>query len=325
MNGPSILSKYVGQAEENIRELFADAAAEQAEMGDESELHIIIFDEMDAICRQRGSGGDGTGTRDSAVNQLLSMIDGVNSLNNILVIGMANRKELIDEALLRAGRFEVHVEIGLPKDSQGRLEILRIHTQSMKENGLLEPALVQDLFGSSDSRSESASESESSGVSKDSDATSTGTVASTLAEASGNFTPAEIAGVIRDAAGHAFARGFGSPADGDFGTAISISDPSALCDFKPCVQLQDMRIALQNAHPLFGNKGAEDEELREHFAAGLVPYGKSFVELNQKLEGMVEYVRMSSASAASAAASSAASSAASTSSAVCASSSKRRQ
>ena len=65
-------------------------------------LHTIIFDEMDAICKSRGSVRDGTGVSDSIVNQLLSKIDGVDSLNNILVIGMTNRKDMIDEAILRA-------------------------------------------------------------------------------------------------------------------------------------------------------------------------------------------------------------------------------
>ena len=63
-------------------------------------LHTIIFDEMDAICKSRGSVRDGTGVSDSIVNQLLSKIDGVDSLNNILVIGMTNRKDMIDEAIL---------------------------------------------------------------------------------------------------------------------------------------------------------------------------------------------------------------------------------
>lgn len=85
--GPEILNKYVGQSEENIRELFADAEQEQKERGDDSDLHIIIFDEIDAICKARGSTSNGTGVNDSIVNQLLSKIDGVDSLNNILLIG----------------------------------------------------------------------------------------------------------------------------------------------------------------------------------------------------------------------------------------------
>jgi len=64
------------------------------------------------------------------------MIDGVDSLNNILVIGMTNRKDLIDEAILRAGRFEVHIEVSLP-DEGGRVEILKIHTATMAKNKVL--------------------------------------------------------------------------------------------------------------------------------------------------------------------------------------------
>ena len=66
------------------------------------------------------------------VNQLLSKIDGVNQLNNILIIGMTNRLDMIDDALTRPGRLEVKIEIGLPKE-QGRAAILNIHTQKMKE------------------------------------------------------------------------------------------------------------------------------------------------------------------------------------------------
>ena len=70
------------------------------------------------------------------VNQLLTNIDGVEALNNILVVGMTNRKDLIDEAILRPGRFEVHIEIGLPTE-EGRLQILQIHTKQLQKNGLL--------------------------------------------------------------------------------------------------------------------------------------------------------------------------------------------
>ena len=87
--GPEILAPLVGQTEENIRLLFKEAKEEQEEKGDDSSLHIIIFDEIDAICKQRGSSStSGTGVYDTVVNQLLSMIDGVNALNNVLVIGM---------------------------------------------------------------------------------------------------------------------------------------------------------------------------------------------------------------------------------------------
>ena len=138
INGPEVLNKYVGQSEENIRKLFADAEKEYKEKGDESGLHIIIFDELDAVCKQRGSGaGGGTGVGDSVVNQLLSKLDGVDQLNNILLIGMTNRKDMIDDALLRPGRLEVQIEISLP-DEHGRLQILNIHTSKMREHGTLD-------------------------------------------------------------------------------------------------------------------------------------------------------------------------------------------
>lgn len=138
VNGPEILNKYVGASEENIRNLFADAEKEWKEKGDDSELHLIIFDEIDAICKSRGSSRDGTGVGDSVVNQLLSKIDGVDSCQNVIVIGMTNRKDMLDEALLRPGRFEVHIEVGLP-DLQGRVQIFTIHTSRARDNGMLAP------------------------------------------------------------------------------------------------------------------------------------------------------------------------------------------
>ncbi|TYK30894.1 vesicle-fusing ATPase [Cucumis melo var. makuwa] len=138
VNGPEVLSKFVGETEKNVRDLFADAENDQRTHGDQSELHVIIFDEIDAICKARGSTRDGTGVHDSIVNQLLTKIDGVESLNNVLLIGMTNRKDLLDEALLRPGRLEVQVEISLP-DENGRLQILQIHTNKMKENSFIAP------------------------------------------------------------------------------------------------------------------------------------------------------------------------------------------
>jgi len=173
VNGPEILDKYVGGAEEKIRALFSDAEKEQNAEGENSKLHTIIFDEIDAICKSRGSIRDGTGVHDSIVNQLLSKIDGVDSLNNILVIGMTNRKDMLDDALLRPGRLEVHVEIGLP-DEQGRLQILKIHTSSMKKHNRLGQDAENNL--------------------------------PQLAEMTKNFTGAEIEGMVKSAASFAFNR-----------------------------------------------------------------------------------------------------------------------
>ena len=171
VNGPEILNKFVGQSEENVRKLFQAAEQEYKEKGEASGLHIIIFDELDAICRQRGGKQDGTGTGDSIVNQLLAKMDGVEQLNNILLIGMTNRKELIDEALLRPGRLEVHMEIGLP-DEHGRLQILKIHTTKMTTNKMM---------------------------GRDVDLTE-------LSQITKNFSGAEINGLVRSATSFAFNR-----------------------------------------------------------------------------------------------------------------------
>ena len=133
VNGPKF---YVGQSEENIRALFREAEEEYKAKGDASQLHVIIFDEIDAICKQRGNRADSTGVGDSVVTQLLSKIDGINQIENILLFGMTNRLDMIDEALMRPGRFELMIEIGLP-NLKGRLEILLIHTASMTKNGHL--------------------------------------------------------------------------------------------------------------------------------------------------------------------------------------------
>jgi vesicle-fusing ATPase len=138
INGPELLSKYVGESEENVRKLFAEARRDQADLGDDSPLHVLIFDEFDSIAKPRGMDSDSTGVGSNVVNQLLSMIDGVDSLNNILLIAMTNRKDLIDPAILRPGRFETHIEISLP-DEHGRLQILNIHTKKMRENNILAP------------------------------------------------------------------------------------------------------------------------------------------------------------------------------------------
>ncbi|RYG68116.1 ATP-binding protein, partial [archaeon] len=173
VNGPEVLDKFVGGSEEKIRALFADAEKEQKEMGDASMLHIIIFDEMDAIMKTRGSTRDNTGVSDSIVNQLLSKIDGVDSLNNILIIGMTNRKDMIDEAILRPGRLEIHIEIPLPNE-HGRLQIINIKTAEMRRHNRITAECIERL--------------------------------PELAERAKNFTGAELEGLVRNAASFALAR-----------------------------------------------------------------------------------------------------------------------
>ena len=83
VNGPELFDKFVGETEKKIRDLFANAEKDQKENGDDSGLHVIVFDEIDSLCKARGTVSSGTGVNDSAVNQLLTKIDGVDSLNNI--------------------------------------------------------------------------------------------------------------------------------------------------------------------------------------------------------------------------------------------------
>lgn len=143
VNGPEILNKFVGQSEENIRNLFKEAEEEYKQKKEKSQLHIIIFDEIDAICKSRGTGTT-SGIGDQIVNQLLSKMDGVDSLDNVLVIGITNRFDLIDSALLRPGRFEIHLEISLP-DEKSRLEILNVHTKKMASNHILQDVNLEEI------------------------------------------------------------------------------------------------------------------------------------------------------------------------------------
>jgi len=171
VSGPEIFDKYVGGSEANVRKLFADAEQEQAARGSNSALHVIIFDEIDSICKSRAASASSSGAADNVVNQLLSKIDGVNALNNVLLIGMTNRKDLIDEAILRPGRLELQIEIGLPT-KEGRLEILKIHTRKLRDSGKLDKSVnLEDL-----------------------------------AERTKNFTGAELAGLVRVARSYAISR-----------------------------------------------------------------------------------------------------------------------
>lgn len=212
VNGPEILNKYVGASEENIRKLFEDAEKDYAAKKEAADLHIIIFDEIDAICKQRGTNRGGTGVHDTIVNQLLSKIDGVESPNNILVIGMTNRKDMIDSALLRPGRLEVHVEIGLP-DEAGRLQIWHIHTRKMHEAGYMADDV--DL--------------------------------QKLAEESKNFSGAEIEGVVKSASSYALYGSIDVTKGGGEVTKAVVGDKK-----KILVTMEDFRAALREVTPAFG-------------------------------------------------------------------------
>jgi transitional endoplasmic reticulum ATPase len=124
ISGPEIMSKFYGESEARLREIFQKAQ--------ETAPSIIFIDEMDAIAPKREEVTGEVERR--VVAQLLSLMDGIGSRGNIIVIGATNRPNAIDPALRRPGRFDREIEIGVP-DKQGRYEILQIHTRSMPLNG----------------------------------------------------------------------------------------------------------------------------------------------------------------------------------------------
>lgn len=149
-SAPELLDRWVGGSEKLVRSLFAEAEAELAACnGDatKSALHVVVLDEIDAVFRRRSAGEDsGEQTRASVVNQILSKLDGVNAIDNVLMIGMTNRRELLDEALLRPGRLEVQIEVPLP-DKEGRREILQIHFRALRHKGRLTMPLCCAIDG----------------------------------------------------------------------------------------------------------------------------------------------------------------------------------
>lgn len=120
INGPEIMSKYVGGSEERLREIFEEA--------EENSPSIIFIDELDAIAPKREEVTGEVERR--TVAQLLTLMDGLKSRGQVVVIGATNRVDSIDQALRRPGRFDREIEIGVP-DKDGRDEVLQIHTRGM--------------------------------------------------------------------------------------------------------------------------------------------------------------------------------------------------
>ncbi|AGB36902.1 CDC48 family AAA ATPase [Natronococcus occultus] len=121
VKGPELFDKYVGESEKGVREVFEKARANAPT--------IIFFDEIDAIASKRGSGSGDSNVGERVVSQLLTELDGLEELEDVVVVAASNRPELIDDALLRPGRLDRHVEVGEP-DTDARREIFRIHTQN---------------------------------------------------------------------------------------------------------------------------------------------------------------------------------------------------
>ena len=109
IKGPELLNKYVGETERHIRLIFQRAR----EKASEGTPVIVFFDEMDSVFRTRGSGVS-SDVENTIVPQLLSEIDGVEGLENVIVIGASNREDMIDPAILRPGRLDVKIKIERP-------------------------------------------------------------------------------------------------------------------------------------------------------------------------------------------------------------------
>ncbi len=130
INGPEVVSTEYGETEAKLRNIFHEAS--------HSRPSVILIDELDVIAPKRSETGSFTSTR--IVSQLLTLLDGMRKMDDVIVIGTTNRIDSIEPAMRRAGRFDKEVFIP-PPDTNGRLEILRIHTRAMP----LSPELVDDL------------------------------------------------------------------------------------------------------------------------------------------------------------------------------------
>ena len=120
IKGPELLSKWVGESEKGVREIFRKAR--------QAAPCIIFLDEVDALVPRRSSGGSGSHVTENVVSQILTEIDGLEELHNVLIIGATNRLDIVDEALLRPGRFDRIIEVPNP-DAKGRQHIFEIHTK----------------------------------------------------------------------------------------------------------------------------------------------------------------------------------------------------
>jgi transitional endoplasmic reticulum ATPase len=135
VKGPEFLSKWVGESEKAIRETFRKART--------SAPCIIFLDELDAIAPIRGRSAD-SGVSERVISQLLTEMDGLETLNNVVLVAATNRPDIIDPALLRAGRFGRHIEISLP-DEETREKIFEIHLKNIPKGDIDLKDLVKKM------------------------------------------------------------------------------------------------------------------------------------------------------------------------------------
>ncbi|KAL1006167.1 hypothetical protein UPYG_G00068760 [Umbra pygmaea] len=134
VKGPELINMYVGQSEENVRDVFFKARA--------AAPCIIFFDELDSLAPNRGRSGDSGGVMDRVVSQLLAELDGLHSTGDVFVIGATNRPDLLDQSLLRPGRFDKLVYVGINEDKVSQLQVLKAIVRKFK----VEPSVsLQDV------------------------------------------------------------------------------------------------------------------------------------------------------------------------------------
>ncbi|MFB6120564.1 MAG: CDC48 family AAA ATPase [Halobacteriaceae archaeon] len=121
VKGPELLDKYVGESEKGVREIFSKAR--------ENAPTVIFFDEIDAIAGERGGNTSDSGVGERVVSQLLTELDGIEELEDVVVVATTNRPDLIDSALLRPGRLDRHIHVPVP-DEEARRAILDVHTRT---------------------------------------------------------------------------------------------------------------------------------------------------------------------------------------------------
>ncbi|WP_123539191.1 CDC48 family AAA ATPase [Halosimplex salinum] len=120
IKGPELLNKFVGESEKGVREVFEKARSNAPT--------VVFFDEIDSIAGERGGQSTDSGVGERVVSQLLTELDGLEELEDVVVIATTNRPDLIDSALLRPGRLDRHVHVPVP-DEEGRRKILEVHTR----------------------------------------------------------------------------------------------------------------------------------------------------------------------------------------------------
>jgi transitional endoplasmic reticulum ATPase len=136
VKGPELISKFVGESEKGVREIFGKARR--------ASPCVIFFDEIDALLPGRGNGSDG-GVVNRVLSQFLTEFDGVDELRDVLVLGATNRLDLLDPAVVRPGRFDQIIDVGAP-DEASRTEIFRVHLRGKPVRGMAEGELdLRDL------------------------------------------------------------------------------------------------------------------------------------------------------------------------------------